>query len=56
MELIIIYSIVHVCLIAVSWLSTNVENRPISPPTRYLGSTDIEPEVTIEMQKTRLWF
>jgi hypothetical protein len=55
MELIITYIIAHGCLVAVSWLSTHAENCPIPAPNRYLGSTHITPEVTIEMQKTRFW-
>lgn len=56
MELIITYSIVHACLVAVSWLSTHAKNRPISAPSRYLGSKIINPEITIALQKHRFWF
>ncbi|NHC37822.1 hypothetical protein [Scytonema millei] len=56
MELLITYSIVHVCLVAVSWLTTHAENRPISPPTRYLGGKIISAEIAIAPRKNRFWF
>ncbi|MGL5922354.1 hypothetical protein [Chroococcidiopsis sp.] len=56
MELIITYSIAHICLVVVSWLSTHAENRPISLPTRYLGGQVISSEIAIAPRKNRFWF